>query len=311
LGLNCFSFQVQRDAASIELLWAADNFREGNERPSGSGIPILFPFPGRLGGETFRFEGREYQLAAGDGRGNAIHGFLHTRPWRVLRQEAHLLEAQFTASLDDASILERWPGDFEVTATYTIENERLTLELCLMNPGDQPCPWGLGLHPYFRVPIEPMDTAGDGDPSQRLVRGAACQLQVPVAKAWELQDMLPTGEVVEASDIEGTGGGDLSAGIAIGDRHLDDVFTQVALVDGVATSRITDPASGRTIQVTGDDTFRECVLYTPGHREAVCIEPYSCVPDAYSLAERGVETGLRILQPGESHQTRMTIALET
>ena len=37
--------------------------------------------------------------------------------------------------------------------------------------------------------------------------------------------------------------------------------------------------------------------------EAICIEPYTAVPDAYSLSERGINAGLRILEPGETFTT--------
>ncbi len=308
------------DAPLVELLWAAEEFRGGNERPSGSGIPILFPFPGRIGGAKFRYDGREYELEPADGLGNAIHGFAYTRPWRVLRQEANLLEAQFTASLDDPVILKSWPGDFQITATYSIAAGELTLRLRMENPGETPCPWGLGLHPYFRLPVGRLGDLAAGKSSEGGAAGD-CTLQVPVGHAWELQDMLPTGHVVAASAIEGVGakggqaGGDLAAGVRLEEGHLDDVFAGVNFVDGVATSRIQDGRSGRTIRVSWSEVFRECVLYTPGHREAVCVEPYTCVPDAYRLEELGSGeelggTGLRVLAPGESAEAWMKIALE-
>lgn len=286
----------------IELLHAAEAFREGSERPSGSGIPILFPFPGRLRGESFRYDGRDYVLEAGDGRGNAIHGFVYNRPWRVLEHEGNTLRAQFTASVDDPAILERWPGDFQITATYTIEDTQLRLALIVENPGETPCPWGLGLHPYLRTPIQVVGAQEAGNTAE-------CLLQVPVSRAWELVDMLPTGKQTLASEIEGTGGGDLREGITLADHHLDDVFNGVGFVDGEAVGRVIDQVSGRAIEVTWDETFSECLLYTPGHREAVCIEPYTCVPDAYALGQQGVETGQRVLEPRDRCEMRMTIAL--
>ncbi|REK27683.1 MAG: aldose 1-epimerase [Planctomycetota bacterium] len=308
LGFNCYSFRVQRGGEPIELLWAAEGFREGGERPSGSGIPILFPFPGRIGQGRFRYGGREYSLEVEEGREHALHGFAYTRPWRVLERASDRVTAQFTASIDDPTILDRWPADFQITASYRIEQEELVLDIKLENPGQTSCPWGLGLHPYFRVPID--SAAGDG----RAGRAAECELQVPVAKAWELDAMLPTGKILAATEIEGMRGEDLRTGVTLGDRHLDDVFTGVEFVDGVATSRLRDPQSGHAIAVRFDDTFRECVLYTPDTREAVCIEPYTCVPDAYALAERGIETesigtGLRLLEPGQSVEAWMRVGL--
>ena len=65
--------------------------------------------------------------------------------------------------------------------------------------------------------------------------------------------------------------------------------------DGLVRTRLTDPASGRALTQTFEPAFTQCVVYTPGHRQAICIEPYTCVPDAIRLAAEGHETGLQIL----------------
>lgn len=51
-----------------------------------------------------------------------------------------------------------------------------------------------------------------------------------------------------------------------------------------------------------DPSFRDLVIFTPPHRQAVCLEPYTCVTDAINLHGRGVETGLMILPPGGQWQ---------
>ncbi|HEX3727623.1 MAG TPA: hypothetical protein VHV08_15320, partial [Pirellulales bacterium] len=75
MGFNCYSFQVLSSQGTIETLWSAADFTSGQARPSGSGIPLLFPFAGRIRGTSFEYAGKEFKLPAGDGRGNAIHGF--------------------------------------------------------------------------------------------------------------------------------------------------------------------------------------------------------------------------------------------
>jgi len=87
LGFNCFRFQALHGTQPVEVLWSEPQFAEGIRRASGSGIPLLFPFPGRIAGTALRWHGRDYPLEAGDGRGNAIHGFVLDRPWRVIAQE--------------------------------------------------------------------------------------------------------------------------------------------------------------------------------------------------------------------------------
>ena len=39
------------------------------------------------------------------------------------------------------------------------------------------------------------------------------------------------------------------------------------------------------------------------------MEPYTCVPNAIQLQAKGVDTGLQILQPGESFATTIRIAV--
>jgi aldose 1-epimerase len=41
-------------------------------------------------------------------------------------------------------------------------------------------------------------------------------------------------------------------------------------------------------------------LFTPAHRQAVAIEPYSCSADASNLQARGIDSGWLTLAPGET-----------
>jgi aldose 1-epimerase len=53
LGLNCFDFKAIPDGKTVDVLYAPAGFESGTLRPSSGGIPILFPFPGRLRGTQF------------------------------------------------------------------------------------------------------------------------------------------------------------------------------------------------------------------------------------------------------------------
>ncbi len=56
--------------------------------------------------------------------------------------------------------------------------------------------------------------------------------------------------------------------------------------------------------------FEACVVYNPGHREAICIEPYTCVPGRFGEGDAWpVENALRILPPGESVRLATKIEL--
>lgn len=281
-GFNCYRFTAQVDERPIEALWSVPGFEKGEGRPSGSGIPILFPFPGRIGRAKFEFGGRSYALESADGRGNAIHGFVMERPWQLVEQTASRVKATFQASRVEPKLLELWPADFRLAVSYELSGNRLTSRIEVENPDQKPLPFGFGTHPYFRVPLASGDDA------------TTCRITVPAASYWELVDMLPTGRKLPAE-----GGRALAGGMAFGDTQLDDVLDDLTFKNGYAVTTIEDPASGRSLRMKFDQAFRACVVYNPPHREAFCIEPYTCVPDPFSLTAKGHDAGLQVLAPGE------------
>ena len=293
LGFNCFRFQTQLGGQTVDVLWAEPGFESGTKRASGSGIPILFPFPGRIQGTQFTWNDHSYPLEEGDGRGNAIHGFVHTRPWRLVESGSDFVTAEFQASIDDAALREHWPSDFYLRATYRVANARLESHFVAENRGSEPLPFGLGTHPYFRLPLG-LDSPADD-----------CRVHIPVSSTWELTDMNATGNCQELPDAAA-----YQAGLRFGDVSFDNVFSGLQFQAGRCEARLDDAAAGLSVCLSATDEFRELVVYTPPHREAICIEPYTCVPDAFRLARQNVDAGGRILQPGQAFQSRVDISVE-
>ena len=62
VGNNCISYKATLSEREVELLFAAPDAETLQGRPSGYGIPILFPWPNRIEYGKFTFEGREVQL---------------------------------------------------------------------------------------------------------------------------------------------------------------------------------------------------------------------------------------------------------
>lgn len=292
VGFNCYGFSVPTRSGPLEALWSAPDFTDGTAKPTHSGIPLLFPFAGRIRGTSFRFRDKDYELEAGDGQGNAIHGLVFNRPWRVIEQAADRVVGQFQASLHDESLARRWPADFRITADYRIVGNTLSTEFLIDNPDEKPLPFGFGTHPYFRVPL-----GG--------ARADDCRVTIPVGTCWDLDELLPTGRAAPIPQCER-----LSRGMPVGEMKLDHVFGGLKSVDHLVTTTIHDPTSGRALVQTFDDRFTACVVFNPPNREAVCIEPYTTIPDAFSLGEKGIDPNLKILAPGESFRTRVEIRVE-
>jgi aldose 1-epimerase len=294
LGFNCFSWRPVLQEGPREMFWTHPAFADGGERPSGSGVPLLFPFPSRIAGAKYSFGGREYQLEPGDAFGNAIHGFVHTRAWRVVEQNENRVVGEFQASRDDASLLERWPADFRIRVSYEVRGRELISDVRYENAGSGPLPCGFATHTYFRLPL------ADGSDAEETI------VTVPARRYWELVDMIPTGKrsAIPAEQ-------QLDQQQPLGKRAYDTVFTDLSSdAAGIVRTELADPKSGRRLVQSFDKSFAQCVVYTPPHRGAICMEPYTCVPNAIQLQASAVETGLQILQPGESFATTIRIALE-
>ena len=293
LGFNCYSWQVHFADGLRDLLWAELGFDTGKKRPSGSGIPLLFPFPGRIGNAQFTYDGKSYSLPHDDARPHALHGFVFDRPWRVMEQSETKVSGTFHAAVDDDAILDHWPSDFSVEATYELLGNELRFQATFTNRGETPLPWGFGTHAYFRLPLAEGSNTAD------------THLQVPVDAEWLMDDMIPTGELAELPpDLV------LATGLALGDRQFDTPYRLIA-TDADVQTVLSDSSSGRRVVQSFNGTdFPHAVVYTPGHREAICIEPYSCVPDPFRLEANGIASGLRTLGPGRSYETGFTLRAE-
>ena len=285
-GFNLFSLTVD----GIELLWSDPDFLSGSASASGSGTPILFPFPGRLKGRSYNYGGQEYHIESDDGSGNAIHGFVLNRPWRIIEITKERIVGEFQPSIDDPDVLDQWPSDFIIRCTYCVVADGIEATYVINNPGKADLPCGLGTHAYFRLPI------GSGAAEEAII---TC----PVTERWTLENLLATGHVEPLNDTEG-----LSKGVPFRDLRLDDVFSGIHFADSQATATIANPSSGREMLYTWDEACEVCVIYTPPHRQAICMEPYTLVPGG--LAFESGEHGLIVLKSRESFSHSMAIRVK-
>lgn len=279
-GCACATAVLESPQGPRDVLWAPDDYATPAGRPSAGGIPILCPYPGRLASTTMEFQGRSFSLPPGDPFGRPIHGLAHDRPWRIVEKQDHRLVAEFRLSLDAPDAVESWPADFTLTAAWTLFPDRLDLELDLLAHGRMPA--ALGLHPYHPVPVIP---GADCD---------ACQIEIPATRFQPQEQLLPVGDTVPASTKIAFPGR-----VALGGVSLDDPFCGLVSAGGDASgaivARVIDPATGATIRAAWSAAFSACVIFTPPHRKAVCIEPYTALP-----GQRTFDTaaGWRILEAG-------------
>jgi aldose 1-epimerase len=277
-GFNCFHWSV----SGLDLLYADPQFLQGGS-PTRTGIPILFPFPNRIRDGRFTWVDEEYSLPRNDpAKKNAIHGFACRRPWRVVERgddaESAWVTGEFIGSRDARDCRSLWPADYSIRVTYRLQAGKLRMEATVSNPDRVPLPFGLGYHHYFRV---------DADNSL---------LHVPARSYWELQDTLPTGARRPVS-----GPRDLNQPKPFQDLEVDDVLADLSGDAGELVFRgSVRRTQGTEVRLHTSPAFREAVVFTPPHRQAFCIEPYTCTTDAINLQQRGVDAGLLVLEAGQT-----------
>lgn len=227
---------------------------------------------------------------------NSIHGFAMNVAWDVVEQKATADEAyvvgRYQISKNSPQMSPYWPTDAVLQVRYGLSGRRLTMTVTVTNPTALELPYGFGIHPYFRLPLDP-----GGDP-------ALTSVVLPAASYWVLSEFLPTGEIrpVDARI-------DFRKGQSRKGLKLDDVLTGIAFEGEHATCRLVDQALHAEFRLSFDRGFRELVVFTPAAGGVIAVEPYTQTTDAINLDAKGIDAGLRRL--GHNQQDTLVIVMET
>ncbi len=104
------------------------------------GIPILFPAPGKLAGDAWRYGELTGAMKQ--------HGFARNLPWTIVQQAESTLSLELVSS--QATLLQ-YPWQFAATLQIRLAAASLRLTLRVENRSATAMPFALGYHPYFLV----------------------------------------------------------------------------------------------------------------------------------------------------------------
>ncbi len=295
IGFNLISWTVPVAGNSFELIHQDPHLFEDG-KPTRSGNPVLFPFPNRIVGGKYLWDGKPYQLElTGDQGTTAIHGFACRTGWKVLEtganEEGAWITGEFLLSRDAPASRNDWPAEARLCLTYRLQNKlgknHLRLEAVVDSPGGDSLPFGLGYHPYFAIP-----------------KDSGAKLKVPANVFWELDACIPTGRQLPLDEVR-----NLSLFRSFDTVYVDDVLGKLPKEAPTTTGpgqetlhlrgEIHYPQKG-TLGIWCDHHFREIVVYTPPTRDSFCIEPYTCPTNAINMPQSGTNDGWILLPPNQS-----------
>jgi aldose 1-epimerase len=277
------------------------------------GGAILLPFANRIRGNpsadgktiTATVAGKTVTLPANWSGKNAgaekhsIHGLMRRSHFQHVILRSGAQDSAANATLHAGNFEDHWLSDTDVEVQTTLSHDAFQMTVTAKNVGSRELPMGIGWHPYFLLP------SGD----RRQVR-----LHLPSetrAIMNNYDDTFTTGKRVA---VKGTPY-DFSAsgGQALGTQYLDDSYSNLIYgVNRSSVSEIIDPAAKYGLRlVTVSPQIKSIQVYAPPDKNFVAIEPQLNLPDPYSSNWGSVDTGMVLLEPGQSVSWQVRLELFT
>ena len=250
-----------------------------NECPPGYLGKVLMPWPNRVAGGSYSWEGVSYDLPVDEpALGTSLHGFVAFQEWEIA-------EADASSVLLRTLIAERYsyPWTLAVSARYSLDHDAgLSFELSATNIGEGTAPYGVGFHPYLAI---------DG------AKADVLELSNPATIVYEADaSMIP----VAAHDVASFGL-DFRSPTLINKAALDHAFA--GLPQGSWTVTLRNPASGVAVSLSSDARWLQVYSADYIGRVGVAVEPMSCPPNAFNSG-----TDVVALGQGDTHTLSARIA---
>ena len=234
----------------------------------------LVPYSNRIRGGRFRFGGHEVNEPLRPGGTDAIHGHGRGVAWQVVEAAADRLSLAY--DYEPGS----WPWRYRARQIFALAQEALTLTLAIENRSREAMPAGLGYHPYF-----------PRTPAAR-VTAAVSEIWLPDAGSFPTERRAPPPAMDPRSGV-------VPAAVAL--DHAFAGWRGRAVIEW--------PERGDRLVLTGDAELGTLIVFSPPGQDFFCVEPVSHAVDAFNLAASGMpDTGMRVLQPGETWSAAVTLA---
>jgi aldose 1-epimerase len=202
---------------------------------------ILAPWPNRVVDGRWTWRGRTHQLPVNEpARGHALHGLVHDLDWRVVEQrpDAVVLDV-------DLDPHPGWPFPLRLTTSYQLGADGLVSSVAARNVGVEPCPYGVGTHPYMAL------------------RGASVDDVVIDLQADTYLDVDERLAPMGKRPVQGLF------------RPVDNAFTDLRSNE----SRVSTP-DGLTTTLWSEARWRQLFV-----EDVIALEPMTCAPDALNSGD--------------------------
>lgn len=123
-----------KGSSGLEYMWRADPVVWGRS------APILFPVVGKLKGDSYRLEGRTWELEK--------HGFVRDMDFALAGRSGSAIELRLEATPETRRY---YPFEFALRVGFRLDGNALEVEYAVGNKGDRVMPFSIGAHPAFSL----------------------------------------------------------------------------------------------------------------------------------------------------------------
>jgi aldose 1-epimerase len=271
LGGGITRFDWRHQGASVPIFRRCREVGPNTDPNQLSCYPLL-PYSNRIGNGAFEFSGRAIAVPCNrPGEPLPLHGDGWLRAWHVEEQDATHVRMSLDRSAGE-------PYAFRASQIVALQEATLVVTLGIENAGDQPMPFGLGLHPF-------------------LMREADTELSAAAGGLWLCgDDWLPVRHVPAPPAWQ------FGVAYPMPASMVNNAFTGWS-----GRTSVLWPKRRLSLTIEADTDYY--VLYAPPGEDFFCFEPVDHPINAVNLPGGGAAHGMTVLAPGErlSREFRFTV----
>lgn len=253
----------------VEILRTPDDPARHLHEPWFWGSYPLAPWCNRVPAGPGRAAGRAIDLPSNFSDGTAIHGQVAEVAWTDEGGGRYRIRRGGDG----------WPWPYEVVQTIEVEAPSVDLTLALTNLGDGPMPAGLGIHPWFRDPVDLTIRAASVHPSNL--------------------DPSPIPEPV-SGDLDRRTPGPLAVGVDAAWADLGNPPVELAW-----------PVEQLRATMTTSPNARYIVAAHLAGIDGTAVEPNTHAPAGLRRLELGEPGGLELIDPGATFTMTTRLRFES
>ncbi|HSS98266.1 MAG TPA: aldose 1-epimerase [Terriglobales bacterium] len=312
-GMNMFQITANIPGKGVTELLQSPSLEEAAQQMTGTdkdtwgnastsfGGAFLVPWISRISGEmdadgqylTAIWRDKKVKLPLNFQSKYSVHGLIRAAKVEELHTKKSAHGQIETGVIHAGNFNGHWFSETDIHFTIALMRDAVEATIVATNVGKEAEPMGAGWHPYFAIP--------SGDRSQ-------ARLHIPGhLRSVVDTDGLTTGEL---QPVQNTPFDFTAPNGALLPENLLANFSRLDRERGSADAWLSDPKSNYGIRVRamspGIKTF---TIYAPKDRTAVAIEPQLNFPDPFGKEWKNMDTGMVVLEPGQSATWKVRLEL--